>query len=154
MKKQLLAVPKFTFDSKITNDYIKEHTDIAFISILDPDNDEKKFGEHPNFLQVKMWDVEKPITALDGYVAEPPSDEVLKTILRFIKQHEDKHFIVHCSAGISRSGAVIKHIHLKYYMEVDRLFFDHNNMRILPNNYILHRLYELDQKIDPEYYGC
>ena len=139
MKKQIIAIPKRKFDL-IHDSYIEERDDIAFISILDPDNNEKKFGDHPNFLQVKMWDIEQPITALDGFVFEPAGDDVIEAIVKFITANEDKHFIVHCSGGVSRSGAVVKYIFFKYHDNVDIGAYYADNMNIQPNHYIFKQL--------------
>ena len=114
--------------------------------VLDIDNDEQKFDlSIENFLQVKMWDIEKDITDNDGTIYEKPSDIELKKIVDFVNKHKDKSvFMVHCSAGISRSGAVATFIRNKFINEIDKEKFNSENKYIQPNLYVLKRLNELD----------
>lgn len=118
----------------------------CFISILDVDNTEQKFDlSLDNVLQVHMWDIEKDILTSDGKTYLKPSDEELQRIVDFVNKNKDKKsFIVHCSAGISRSGAVVTYISEKFRDEVDIQQFRKDNKLIQPNLYILNRLRELD----------
>ena len=106
--KQIKAIPKLVFDKHFTDKEFKYYDYACFISILDIDNNEQKFDKSiDNFLQVKMWDIEEDLFE-NGYLKyEKPNDNELKMIVDFINKHKDKSvFMVHCSAGISRSGAV------------------------------------------------
>lgn len=147
--KQIKAIPKRVFNEHFTNEEFKYYTYACFISILDIDNEEKKFDlSIENFLQVKMWDIEKDITDTNGFIYEKPSDIELKKIVDFINKHKDKSvFIVHCSAGISRSGAVATFIRDKFISEIDKEKFNSENKYIQPNLYILKRLKELDDVV-------
>lgn len=147
--KQIKALPKRIFDEYFADKEFKFYEYACFISILDIDNDEKKFDlSIENFLQVKMWDIEKDIIDNDGTVYEKPSDVELKKIINFINKHKDKSvFVIHCSAGISRSGAVATFIKNKFIGEIDEEKFQYENKYIQPNLYILKRLNELDNII-------
>jgi len=92
-----------------------------------------------------MWDIEKDITDNDGTIYEKPSDIELKKIVEFVNKHKDKSvFMVHCSAGISISGAVATFIRDKFIEEIDKEKFNSENKYIQPNLYVLKRLNELD----------
>jgi predicted protein tyrosine phosphatase len=147
--KQIKAIPKRVFDEHFTDKEFKHYDYACFISILDVDNNEQKFDlSIENFLQVKMWDIEKDITDNDGTIYEKPSDVELKKIVDFVNKHKDKLvFIVHCSSGISRSGAVATFIRNKFIDEIDNDKFNLENKHIQPNLYILKRLNELDDVV-------
>jgi len=147
--KQIQAIPKMVFDKHFTNEEFRLYDYACFISILDCDNDEQKFDHTiDNFLQVKMWDIEKDIfEKKNGFTYEKPSDTELKKIVQFINKHKDKSvFVVHCSAGVSRSGAVATFIKDKFVSEVDKEVFMRENRYIQPNLYILKRLRFLDNE--------
>jgi predicted protein tyrosine phosphatase len=95
-----------------------------------------------------MWDVEKDIMCPDtSKIYKKPSDYELNKIVNFVNQNEDKiSFVIHCSAGISRSGAVARFIHEKFNTSYDNLRFYTDNSFIQPNLYILKRLKKLDNK--------
>lgn len=143
--KQIKALPKYIFDNNFSNEIFKKHDNACFISIIDIDNTEQKYDlSIDNFLQVKMWDIENDIIQND-YFYEKPSDEELLKIIRFVNKYKDKNiFMIHCSAGISRSGAVAMFIRDKFFDEIDNVIFNMENKHILPNLYILKKLKELD----------
>ena len=145
--KQIKAISKLLFEKNFTDkeiDYYKGYA--CFISILDFDNEERKYDySMDNFLQVKMWDIEEDLVSSNGKEYKKPSDIELQKIVYFVNKHEDKvNFIIHCSAGISRSGAVATFIHHKFYDEVDKDKFMQENKYIQPNLYVLNRLKILD----------
>lgn len=142
------AIPKSTFDKHFSNDAFSYYDYACFISILDCDNDELKYDTTlDNFLQVKMWDIEEDAIDRNGLKFEKPSDVELQKIVDFVNKHKDKvSCIIHCSAGISRSGAVASFMYDKFQSEVDKESFVKNNKQILPNLYIKKRLMLLDKK--------
>jgi len=144
--KQIQAIPKLVFDKHFTDKEFKYYDYACFISILDIDNNEQKFDTTiDNFLQVKMWDIEKDLFENDELKYEKPSENELQRIVEFVNKHKDKSvYIVHCSAGISRSGAVATFIKEKFLSEVDKEKFMKENKFIQPNLYILNRLKSLD----------
>lgn len=139
--KIIRALSKYVFDNNFTSDRIESlSSNSCFISILDMDNDENLYNKADNFLQVRMWDIEE-----DTEKYKKPSREVLDEIVNFVNKHIDKkNFIIHCSAGVSRSGAVATYIYDKFYTEVDKETFRHYNKFIQPNLYILNTLKEID----------
>lgn len=136
-------LPKREFDRLFAYHNLSDFEENAFISILDPDNEEKLFLESDNFLQVKMWDIDQKVTNYKGEIFELPSDEELNKIIVFCEKHKDKNFTIHCSAGISRSGAVGKYLNGKYNNEDNHKVFFDMNPHILPNIYIFNRLNQL-----------
>lgn len=144
--KKIKAIPKLVFDKHFTDKEFKYYDYACFISILDIDNNEQKFDKSiDNFLQVKMWDIEEDLFENGNLKYEKPSDNELKKIVDFIIKHKDKSvFMVHCSAGISRSGAVVTFIREKFLSEVDKEIFMKENKFIQPNLYILNQLKSLD----------
>lgn len=113
---------------------------------MDFDNEETKYDTTiDNFLQVKMWDIERDVVLNGSIKYEKPNDSEILKIIDFVNRNKDKTtFIIHCSAGISRSGAVASYIADKFHSEVDRFEFIRNNKQIQPNLYILNRLHKLD----------
>lgn len=148
--KQIKALPKLVFDDRFTNELLKQYHYSAFISILDCDNSEEKFDKSlDNFLQVKMWDIEEDVLENNELKYEKPTDFELKKIVDFINNHKVKSiFIVHCSAGISRSGAVALFLYDKFLAEVDKDVFRRENKFITPNLYILRRLKALGKEFE------
>lgn len=144
--KQIKALSKLEFDKYFSNELFKRYNYACFISILDIDNDEQKYDTLlENFLQVKMWDIEEDLFEYGKLKYEKPNDSELKKIIDFVNKHKDKAvFITHCSAGISRSGAVATFLYDKFVEEVDKEQFRRENKYINPNLYILNRLKELD----------
>jgi predicted protein tyrosine phosphatase len=144
--KQIRALPKMVFDERFTNELFKYYSFAAFISILDCDNFERKFDTNiENFLQVKMWDIEEDVFEKGDLKYEKPNETELIRIVNFINKHQEKTaFIIHCSAGISRSGAVATFLYDKFFTEIEKAVFRRENKFIRPNLYILKRLKELD----------
>ena len=144
--KQVKAIAKLVFDKHFTDKEFKYYDYACFISIIDINNDEKKFDKLiDNFLQVKMWDIEEDLFENGQLKYERPNDKELKNIVDFINKYKDKSvFIVHCSAGISRSGAVATFLYDKFLSEIDKEQFRRENRYIIPNLYILNRLKSLD----------
>jgi len=54
------------------------------------------------------------VTAPQGNIAQPITDIQATAMVRWIRQHSDANFIVHCRAGVSRSAAVCLFIHTIY----------------------------------------
>jgi predicted protein tyrosine phosphatase len=143
-KYKAIAISKRIFESNFDNDKIEKQKGYTlFISILDMDNEEKKYKDLPNFLQVKMWDIEEDLHDKNGLKYLKPSDTELQKIVDFVNNNQNyKRCIVHCSAGISRSGAVVTWLKAKF--KIDNQSFLDTNKFIQPNLYILNRLKQLD----------
>jgi len=130
-----------------------EYSNAAFISILGPGkflNPNKEFfatpyfkNKHPNVLTLDFDDVE---SKEQGKIF---TDEMARDVVNFIIKHKDKEFIiVHCAAGISRSGAVAQFIN-DYFIKDKNLkeSFSLINPRVIPNQLVFKKLKEYYEKI-------
>lgn len=110
--------------------------DLAIISINDTHGNWSVSWfdqDHPNVLRLWFDDIEKDLqispTNPDKCLAFTP--EQSKQVFDFINLNYGKNFFVHCSAGISRSGAVGAFIN--DYHGWDRSKFEKDNPYIHPN---------------------
>jgi predicted protein tyrosine phosphatase len=75
-----------------------------------------------------------PVCNLPGYVLF--NDNHAIELAKFIRDNEDKsQWIIHCKAGISRSGAV--GVVINDYFELDYFRFKANNPIVQPNSHIV-----------------
>lgn len=104
------------YDTPITKDY-------AWISVQEEDQPDaapprfysptkNEFLDKLNTLKLKFSDVEEVVEkkGLKSFhkseIFHPPTKRDAKKIVDFILANTDKHIIVNCAAGISRSGAI------------------------------------------------
>ena len=66
------------------------------------------------------------------------SREMANKCVEFIEANKDKHFFIHCSAGISRSQAFVKFIKNTYFE--NEFYTNPDNPCIHPNGYVYQRL--------------
>ena len=121
------------------NDANVEKMKGAFISINDTMGNWSVswFDEdHPNVLRLWFDDVETDleISPTNREVCRAFTKEQAQQIIDFALDNKDKDFIVHCSAGISRSGAVGRF--LLDFLEGDKDHFEKTNRFIHPNGHI------------------
>lgn len=84
---------------------IRNREDMVLIAIHNPEEPmhaESKIKGFHDVLQMQFWDTEEGHH--DDY--PPLTWEQGKEIKDFIENHKDKQFLIHCSAGISRSAGV------------------------------------------------
>lgn len=145
--KKVIVIPKYAFDrglrgNKIDDTNVEQLIGKAcFISINDTfGTDEVPFFSkpHPNVLTLFFDDVDQDIVTDHG-TAKAFTDEQATDIYAFIeKNKETENFIVHCTAGISRSGGVGEFIN--NYLDLDYNSFKECNPHILPNGLVLSKL--------------
>lgn len=66
------------------------------------------------------------------------TNEMAKQVVEFIEANKNKNFYIHCSAGISRSQAIVKYIKNVYY-EYD-WETNPNNPCLYPNGFVFQKL--------------
>ena len=79
-------------------------------------------------------------------------DKTSLQMVKFIEENKNKNFIVHCAAGISRSGATALYIHLFYGHKLKKDFWRVS----YPNKYVIgslvrNKLYHLDYCVGKEF---
>lgn len=78
------------------------------ISITDPDSPNAKLSEgFWETIRLKFHDVER---MEDFNKCAPVTEEQIKDIADFILKHRGRNILVHCEAGVSRSGGVAEAI--------------------------------------------
>jgi len=118
----------------------------VLISIGNPHDDFWKLKEHPPEKVHKQ--VFADTTAKVGYDKReylPINKDQAFEVVTFIEENKDKHFIVNCHAGISRSGAVCLFINKNYGHSLKKDFWALSH----PNPYVfgmLQNAYELHIK--------
>lgn len=125
--------------------HIDDWKDTFFISIKQPDEKEALREDSENYRTYWFYDVEEDfVTNSHSYKAI--SEEQAKDMFEFIKKHSNKNnFIVHCAAGVSRSGAVGSFVHEYFGGKYKELLKKHPN--ILPNGRVT-RLLRMYERID------
>lgn len=137
----------------INDKNVEDFKDTAFISINDTHGQWSVswFDEdHSNVLRLWFDDVENDTDKFSPTNQEKVTAftvEDAKKVKQFIKDNKHKkQFVVHCSAGISRSGAVGQFI--CDFFRCDREEFLRNNPHIFPNGRVTRLLNNLDRYAD------
>jgi len=138
--------------NKFTDYNIEDYKDLAIISIICDDSsfmpfkhgvgDEHYFKQnHANVLNMKFYDIDK-VEEFNGKTYHPFNPEQAKRLIDFIEVNQKKNYIIHCHAGISRSGAVGQFI-TDFYGWADKATFRFQyGKRIVPNTEVTRRLKE------------
>lgn len=104
----------YCFSFKAFEYYFERTMDVphnaAIISICSSGSEKEYHIFHGD--RVLNLDFDDITYAMDGY--EEFTKEMADDVVKFIEKNIDKDFYIHCSAGISRSQAVTKFIHLNY----------------------------------------
>lgn len=142
MVENILALPKSLFVSKL--DTILNNENNVVISILDSDA-ERVVEDSARCLTFWFDDVSPTITFNFSDLYEnvqsmkiADAKRMVDFILKFVEADEKFNFIVHCSAGICRSGAVAKFI--QKISSFNNKKFDKANPNILPNEWVFNCL--------------
>lgn len=132
-----------------TRDNVEEKKNVFFISINDSPETTPEVPYLENTDNVKVLtfdDVEQDTTSYKrGLHYKAMSPEQALELVQFIHQHLDKKLcLIHCSAGVARSGAVATFIHQIVDSNKDQ--FQEDNPFILPNPYVLNLLQQANQQ--------
>lgn len=136
--KDIIVLSKKNFietmkQNNITNDNVETFKNLYIISIEGSFKTEHYFKTNKsNVLNLIFDDI-----AVDEYNKILFSDEHAKQIIKFVENISKENFqiIIHCAAGISRSGAVGSF--LQYYFDTDYEKFKSTNIKISPNYHVL-----------------
>lgn len=110
---------------------IHEYEDTFFISILDPDNPTNFKEDSDTFITLRFYDLEYELGDYKIF-----DSEIAKELVEFIDKNKDKKTrIVHCTAGVSRSGAIGEFIQRKFGTESMKTFRKRNK-HIHPNRLV------------------
>lgn len=131
---RVIAIPKFVAQGIVGT--VAES--VAIISILD--SGEKRLFEDDHKTKTFWFDDIHPTTVMTigtCYDYVPMSYKQAKELIDFVMKldtNEITKIIVHCTAGICRSGAVVDF--LRIIFDVDDIEFLKDNPNILPNTWV------------------
>lgn len=155
-KLKIYVLPKVEFHNilkkyEIDDDNVDEFIKYAFISINDTSGKyyhEPLFKEdHGNVLTLFFDDVENDLerSPTNKNVCKSFSEDQAKQVLTFLNQNKDvETILVHCAAGISRSGAIGQFA--LDFLKGDKDFFRITNKYIMPNSKVLRLLNQETRK--------
>lgn len=142
-------------EAGINDDTVSQHPEAAFISIqstpaIERGKEPYFKKQHPNALTLVFDDLtDKDTDVLEQYRGSRLFDENdAQTVIDFVRSNvranNDRNFILHCTAGISRSGAVGEFI--QRVLGVPYGSFHQWNPNIRPNIYVLNTLMRVYQE--------
>ena len=133
-------------DIGVNDSNVGTFVNTAFISIcctdecrqyyLDDKIDHYFKQNNSNVLNIEFDDLTED-KVWNGYQLKALTEEQAKQIVDFIDLNNGKNIYIHCTAGISRSGAVATFIRDFYLTKEEQKVFDFNNPSIRPNNHVL-----------------
>ena len=136
-------MPKFIFEQAIDG-IEKSSKDVFYLSINNPDDEDKTPIREDSDTFKSMWfyDIDEDIyDEVKDFTYKTISDEQLDELYDFIMKNKDKkNFVVHCTAGVSRSGAVGEFVNDLFGIPYAE--FRKQNPNIIPNTYIKKKLNE------------
>ena len=148
-KIQIVSKPEFNQamgSHGINDSNVEEKFKGAAISINDTEgNWNVSWFDHDHENVLRFWfdDVEfdEQQSPTNPFTCRSFKEDQAKQVFAFVKKHADKDWVIHCSAGISRSGAIGTFI--LHYLEGDKEYFAKRNPHIHPNGHILRMLNKL-----------
>lgn len=156
MIKNITVFSKVLFDKFCkTHQYndanIENINDTAFISIIGTENCQKYYlneieehyfkYNHPNVLNIEFDDIDANMM-YKGYWFLTLSKLQAKELFNFIENNIEKNFVIHCRAGMSRSGAIGTFIYNMYKEQFELNVVNSRNGKTTPNINVLTLLKE------------
>ena len=140
---KVFIMPKFIFEQAIDG-IEKSSKDVFYLSINNPDDEDKTPIREDSDTFKSMWfyDIDEDIyNEVKDFTYKTISDEQVDELYDFIMKNKDKkNFVVHCTAGVSRSGAVGEFVNDLFGIPYAE--FRKQNPNIIPNTYIKKKLNE------------
>ena len=140
---KVFIMPKFIFEQAIDG-IEKSSKDVFYLSINNPDDEDKTPIREDSDTFKSMWfyDIDEDIyDEVKDFTYKTISDEQVDELYDFIMKNKDKkNFVVHCTASISRSGAVGEFVNDLFGIPYAE--FRKQNPNIIPNTYIKKKLNE------------
>lgn len=106
------------------------HTKAVLGSLYEEEKPHFKLNHH-NVLVLTFDDIVEDCVFSNGNIAKAMTVEQANEIIKFLDNNKGKDFLIHCQAGISRSGAVGRFA--CEYLEYNEESFNKNHPHINPN---------------------
>lgn len=160
-KKSIVAVPKKEFPEIV--DFLWQFQNIVFISIeATPacaelnkfsDDNEHYAPASERVLNIEFDDVEKDVTYRykdKYYPMKAITSQQAHQIVDFINNNTDKHIVVHCRAGKSRSQAIVDFVLREFKDKYQRTILNDAYPCITPNFKVLRELNKIKREEEHE----
>jgi len=128
-------------NNNITDDNVEKRDSVMFISINDSNAHSHFDKNHDNVIALYFDDIDKEgeVSPINKGECKVFDDEMAENLYQFIKRNKDKETcVVHCEAGISRSGSV--GLFVNDYTQSDSERFKRDNPYISPNQRVFRML--------------
>lgn len=143
---RVLVLSKIEFNdlmirNKITDENVEKRDSVMFISINDSNSDSYFKENHDNVIIMHFDDIENEgeVSPTNKGECKVFDEEMAENLYQFIKRNKDKETcVVHCEAGISRSGSV--GLFVNDYTQSDSERFKRDNPYISPNQRVFRML--------------
>lgn len=141
------ALPKEQFyklllNKNINDDNVEKYKSTYFISVNEPNEQTYFKTQHHNVLTLHFHDCQHNINTYTNKNIVPFNTHMAKQIIDILlhaKHNKAKNIIIHCNAGISRSGAIATFAR-ELFQQPNIQQFHIDNPYILPNQFVLHTL--------------
>lgn len=143
MNNHIYCVPRYRFAEEVKSMTEQQFMSGAFICVHDPELD-KIIDDAPNVLNLWFHDADptndsKTPHWVDDSVMVYFDEIMAQKILKFVQNNLGaKFFLIHCTAGKCRSGAIGEI--LSEYFDIEYFDFKLNNPQISPNIFVKHIL--------------
>lgn len=140
MRNNIFALSRDRFKKEISQLSEQQFLATAFISIHEPKRLPELFGdasdsfldESENVLNLWFNDCEEDLPDVESVLFD---EEMGRKLINFIEKNKDKkQWVLHCTAGISRSGAIGEF--LADYFGIAYHLFKRDNSQVKPNTLV------------------
>lgn len=125
---------------------------IVVVSIISPDKCEPIFKVDTERIITRRFSDITPAPFYYNYVSQEEqwctsedAEKIVSHIMKWKRSKKPVSLYINCSAGICRSGAIAEYAF--GHSNIDKLKFMEENKHIMPNQWVLWKLIEAEQKI-------